>query len=406
MTAKSRRSGNNKGLSAFVKCRPIGWVAGDGRQRRRGIIRYINIAALMACMAIVGCQSKPAVSSNSPAAANASIASPDNPSRETVAPPRDAAVALAAVQSTQEPWKFTDFDGLVLSTPHYRIYTTIRHDNIIERLPSFYESALTNYTTALAALPMPSESLETYLFQDRRQWQTKTRQLLPDQANTFMNLGRGGYTTKGTSVLYYIDYYGYTRDTFAIAAHEGWHQYTQMTFKQQLPVWLEEGVATYMEGYRTVDGVPKFQAAANWERRNELREAFREDAMIPLEELLGGTPQSFLNQGKNSLLVYYAQVWALTRFLAEGEEGAYHAALSEVLVDAAEGRLNGRLMKNRTASNNGPRRGWAITNRLGPAVVLEYFNPDMAEFERQYLAFAKRLAESSPRPRGGSQGGQ
>ena len=168
----------------------------------------------------------------------------------------------AELVTTRTPWRFGEYDGQVISTPNYRVYTTIQNERILERLPLFYERALDHYTKAIIRLPKPTMPLETFLFQTRTQWQAKTTEMLPDQARMFSNLGRGGFTTKGTSVLYYIDRYGYTRDTFAIAAHEGWHQYTQQVFKQQLPIWLEEGVATYMEGYRTNrDGAPEFMPA-------------------------------------------------------------------------------------------------------------------------------------------------
>lgn len=309
------------------------------------------------------------------------------------APTADEPLALPV---RREAWTYSDYDGILISTPNYRIFTTIDNERILDRLPMFYEGALTHYTSALAKLPKPQRPLESFLFQTRGQWQTKTAELLPDQANMFSNLGRGGFTTRGTSVLYYIDRFGYTRDTFAIAAHEGWHQYTQQTFRHQLPVWLEEGVATYMEGYRVNrEGVTEFQPSMNWERREALRDAVRRGRMIPLYEVLTRSPQSFLSTSKNSLLTYYAQVWALTLFLAEGENGRYSKALETVLSDAADGRMVSRVM---TSSANGSRRGGSNT-RVGPAVVQEYFNRDLAEFEKQYLLFVDQLIQQREGPR-------
>jgi hypothetical protein len=285
--------------------------------------------------------------------------------------------------------------GWLITTPHYRIYTTVGSTNLLEDLPVFYERALENYMTALADLPQPQGRLETFLFQTRSQWQTKTAEMLPEQADSFSNLGRGGFTTRGTSVLYYIDRGGWSRDTFAIAAHEGWHQYTQQTFKHQLPVWLEEGVATYMEGYRYDRGrdvVPEFSPTSNGERRQTLRSAVRNNELIALDDLLTRTPQSFLSESKDALLIYYAQVWALTRFLAEGENGRYRDALSWVLLDAAEGRLVGRM----ASSDYLPRRrGSAFGGRVGPAVVQEYFNSDLAAFESEYVAFIQHILQQA-----------
>ncbi len=326
-------------------------------------------------------------------------------SNETPMVFRDAAEpALAAVPSApielplevtvhREPWEFASYAGTVLTTDHHRIYTTISAEPILERLPVFLEHAMVRYTTALTPLPRPSRPLETYIFRDRRQWKAKTRQLLPEQAGTFENLGRGGFTTRGISVLYYIDWDGRDKDTFAIASHEGWHQYTQSTFRQPLPIWLEEGIATYMEGYRyqPIDDYPEFRPWQNFERANALGDALRREEMIPLRVLFEETPQSFLADGKDRLLTYYAQVWALTRFLLEGEHGRYRDALGDVLVDALHGKLIGRLMRSPAVIARRGRQE-AMNGRSGPWVILAYCTSDMEAFEQEYLAYARSIA--------------
>jgi hypothetical protein len=314
------------------------------------------------------------------------------------------AASLASPQIARQPWRFASYEGSLISTAHYRIHTTLEYDHILQRLPVFMEHAMGRYTTALADLPEPSRPLETYLFHDRRQWMAKTRQILPDEAATFDALGRGGFTTRGIVVLYYIDHNGRYRDTFAIAAHEGWHQYTQSTFRQPLPIWLEEGIATYMEGHLWRDDAPRFMPSRNWERRSALRRAMQADALIPLDDLLTRTPQSFLEESKDRLLTYYGQVWALTRFLSEAEDGRYRQALAELLTDAAEGRLGRRLSASLSASPaNAPRisarsarsRPVALSE-LGTWLVRIYFNDDLAAFEPAYLAYARALAEGGP----------
>lgn len=289
---------------------------------------------------------------------------------------------ITSVPYREQPWRFGEYQGVILTTPNYRVYTTLHRNSVLERLPLFLERGLAHYTTALAALPDPPRRLESYLFQTRNQWEAKTRQMLPDQAGTFLTLGRGGFTTKGTSVLYYIG----RSDTLAIAAHEGWHQYSQETFRQQLPLWLEEGIATFMEGFLShPDGLPKFRPWANLERYHTLRDAAREDRLIALDELLQRTPQSFLEVGKNKLLIYYAQVWALAHFLAEGDGGRYHPALQRVLLDAAAGRLKGG--KTRRA------------RRLGPGVIEAYFEPSLDAFERRYVGFVREIVRPGGRDR-------
>jgi hypothetical protein len=359
--------------------------------------RFLLIALLPACANLTGCagwrHTPTAHQANEPTLA-LSTAAELGPSE--AAKTSEAVARSPELLVTRAAWQFGDAVGSLVTTPNYRLYTTVSADEFLTRLPVFYERALEHYTTALADLPRPDKRLETFLFQTRRQWQAKTQEMLPDQAEMFANLGRGGFTTRGTSVLYYIDRGGYSRDTFAIAAHEGWHQYTQQTFKHQLPIWLEEGIATYMEGYRRdEDQLPEFNPAMNYERRATLREAVARDDLIPLDDLLTRTPQSFLDDSKDALLVYYSQVWALTRFLAEGEDGRYRATLAQVLLDAAEGRLVGRMAVSDYLPSR--RRGTGYGNRVGPAVVQEYFNPDLAQLEQGYREFIEQVAQESGR---------
>ena len=332
---------------------------------------------LVAPVALVGC-----VSGRWPAARDDGGVSAAS-LRDTVALPEP----IMSVEVQRRPWEFAGHFGQIITTPHYRVYTTMTRQSVVDRLPLFLERALAQYTTALAPLPKPGRLLDMYLFESRGQWEAKTRQMLPKQASTFLTLGRGGFTTRGISVLYYIG----RKDTLSIAAHEGWHQFSQETFRSQLPLWMEEGIATYMEGYISYpDGLPKFRPWANLERYHTLREAVRANGLLPLDTLIGRTPQSFLHESKSRLLVYYTQVWALMHFLAEGENGRHRLALQEVLMDAARGRLAVEALGS---------RGGPGGVRLGPAVLKAYFDPDIKAFERGYLQFVRKAVRTGGRDR-------
>jgi hypothetical protein len=296
-------------------------------------------------------------------------------------------------QVQERPWDFHGVEGRVIETDHFRLHTTLQSRRMLNRLPAFYEGALEQYTTALGDLPLPTRRLDSYIFRDDRQWKNKTREVLPDQADIFMTLGRGGFTTEGTSVLYFIG----PRDTFAIAAHEGWHQYTQGTFRHHLPIWLEEGIATYMEAiWFDRDGTTHLRPSSNGERRYALRSAVREEQLIPLDELLARTPQSFLSNGKNQLLVYYAQVWGLVRFLTEADGGKHRPALEQLLQDAAHGRLVGKVLRSNRSGITRRRRALDEI-RTGPAVMRTYFGADLDEIGREYEQFIMRISRRRSR---------
>ncbi len=326
---------------------------------------------------LVGCVTR---SSTSPNRAAAASIQPGQVS-ETAAP--------SSIERTA--WRFAGADGQIITTPHYQLYITLGDPKVIDRLLVFAERGLRHYTSALADLPMPAGRLETYLFQNRKQWEAKTRQLLPTQAPTFLNLGRGGFTTRGRSVLYYIDRHGRTRDTFAILAHEGWHQYAQTTFRRQLPVWLEEGIATYMEGYLTdPDGRVEFRPWANRERYRTLRHAVRTETLIGLEEVITRTPQSFLEVSKDQLLVYYSQVWALVHFLHEGRGEQYRPKLIQLLTDAARGRVVAKRSMPDESTEGRPRTG-TLRSQLASILVKQYFDAEFDTFEQQYTDFVHQV---------------
>jgi hypothetical protein len=301
----------------------------------------------------------------------------DAPALAVAGPPlRAGAVEVdAPVPVSRSPWGFADQTGEILQTPHYRLHTTVQRPWVGQRLPLFMERALSHYCGAIATLPLPAEPLESYLFDSRRDWEAKTRLMLGDQAMEYLRLGRGGYTTEGISVLYYIG----RRDTLAIAAHEGWHQFSQRTFRRALPIWLEEGVATYMEGFVVShDGIPTFRPWANLERYEALRDALRREAMMPVGQLLAARPETLLRRSGDALLAYYAQVWALVHFLVEGEQGRYRTVLQRLVQEAASGR-GGRLPADPAAFLRG---------RL---------DVDPALFEEQYLDFVRRITTTGGR---------
>jgi len=297
------------------------------------------------------------------------------------------AAALSEAQVLREPWSWGESTGFVLRSRHYEIQTTIKDESLLRDLPLLMEGALVQYRTALVELPPPPRPMRSMIFDRRSEWSAYTRRKLPQEADLYIGIGRGGYTTGGESVLFNLG----RSDTFIIAAHEGWHQYTQTTFADRLPTWLEEGLACWMEGHRFHrQALPTFAPWRNMERYGALRDAVREDRLVPLTDLMRGTPQEALGEGRATLLGYYAQVWALVHFLHDGEEGRYRDALKRIVQDAAAGQLMRTLMTSEAIPVEARRS--RVLSRGGKWAAMAYFNPDLDELERQYLAFIERAA--------------
>ena len=304
--------------------------------------------------------------------------------------PRPPAASLAAAAPrtyslTDEPWSFMQIPGRRLVTDHWDIRTTMDSDHLVDSLPHFYESAFARYTTALGDLPSVQRPLVTYIFGDKRQWKNQTKLLVPAMATRYETLGRGGFSSNGIACLYDIDRGARSRDTLALASHEGWHQYTQTAFRQRTPTWLEEGIATWMEGHEWHDGTVVFNPANNRERRSMLSEAFYGDHLMPIREVLSGDPNAFLDSGKRQLLAYYGQVWALTRFLMESDHG-YAPAVERILQDAARGRLYEQTLRSPVLTER-DRADVARRRDLGVAVMRAYIQPDLDLLEDQFRAF-------------------
>ena len=290
--------------------------------------------------------------------------------------------------TVEASWPEGGDNGVVVRTPHYILRLSLRDPAFRDRLPDFMETCFVAYANALGPIAPPNNSLEMYVFGERSLWEKWTRKKLGRDADIYIGLGKGGYTTDSISVLYDIGRF----DTQTIAAHEGWHQFSQQSLKHPLPTWLEEGIACYMEGTRlSRDGGPSaFRPWRNFERWSELREAVRSEELSTLGELLNGTPQEFLSDGKNSLLTYYAQVWALVQFLRDGENGKYRDSFAQLIQDAVTGKLAGRLAASKAIIGKRGRER-AVQLRTGNAVILEYFNPDFATFSEEYNAFVNAI---------------
>lgn len=316
-------------------------------------------------------------------------------------PARPGTMSGAAAESI-EPWMFDGDRGIVMRTGHFRVYTTQLDPILTQRLPGFLEGALEHYRRAIplaagtSPLPYPPIKLDTFIMRTRPQWERLTRQLLAERAAPYLKIPRGGFAYGGRALLFDIG----THDTMAILAHEGWHQYIQRTFAQPLPIWLDEGIAAFMEGHRwsapdaKAGSVPVFLPWANTERFDALRDAEARNDLLPLSRLLESAPGNLIGPGGDAreALTYYAQVWALVHFLIEGEGGKYRGELAALLADAAEGRVTRRL-----GAVFGPEGTRILSLRQGPGVFVAYFARDLHEVEREYLEFVRQVVRPGSR---------
>jgi len=354
--------------------------------RWEGAALTISATTLFAALLLSAC------TTSSPTTQPASSDDPPATTPSADAPLSSPGSARVDPVISDEPWTFGQTPGRLLTTPNFRIFTTVDDNIILDRTPRFVEFALAHYTEALGPIPKPTAKLETYILGTRPQWESLTRRIAGAAAPTYLRIQRGGFAREGRGVYWDIG----PQNTFQIAAHEGWHQYTQATFRHHLPVWLEEGIACYMEGFRWHSeqrGVPIFRPWANAERFDTLRRVHARGDLVPLEDLLVSRPQELVNTSGDATVAYYAQTWALVHFLHESDSGRHAEALKALLQDAAEGTLYtnvaGRLGRDAARS--------ALLKRRGDAVFRTYFDENVDAASERYRKFVDAIVGTGSR---------
>ncbi|MCH2137063.1 MAG: DUF1570 domain-containing protein [Phycisphaerales bacterium] len=271
---------------------------------------------------------------------------------------RPAPAAVDPGWTEADTWDFLGHSGRRIYTEHFEIRTTVDDPRIINALPGLLEASLDDVVTLTPGLKITGTPFITYLLADKRQWRNAVRIVVPTMADQLHNLGRGGFAIRGISVLYDIDPEGRCRDTLALAAHEAWHQVTQRTFKDHLPVWIEEGLATRMEGLRISAAGVEPDPSYNPERWRRLRWLVYGRRLQPLRSFIEDDPYSALDRGRESLLDYYAQAWALATFLLEADP-ATRAGIGRLLADAAAGNMGTRLRSGPRGMSRSAKVMWA-----------------------------------------------
>jgi hypothetical protein len=95
----------------------------------------------------------------------------------------------------------------------------------------------------------------------------------------------------------------------------------------------------------------------------------------------------------DGMLTYYAQVWALTHFLREGDGGRHRDPLRTLLLHASQGQMR-QTMVNRVGD---AQAAAALRERRGATVFRAYFGDDFSATSAAYDAFIARLVEPGSR---------
>jgi hypothetical protein len=302
--------------------------------------------------------------------------------------------AKALADLSQEPlpattWNFGQHPGVELTSNHYRIYTTLEDDLykhlVLRVLQAAYARGM--QTVPSAKVPGP---LDCYVFSNRDQWEAYTKIRAGSNAPIYLQISAGGYCQMGVFAGYDIG-----RDqTLSVIAHEAWHQFSWFAFKDRLPSWLEEGIATQNEGIDWEGTTPVFHSENNYRRFLALKEAIRDNRLWKISDLVATHAGKVIKLPQKHIDSYYAQVWSLVLFLKSSP--VYAPRLQNMLNDASAGKLTQSLAGTGVTQHEIDNFTERWNTVAGPVYMGKYISSDLPGLQREYETWAREFTASWP----------
>ncbi len=314
-------------------------------------------------------------------------------------PTRRQLAELSKEPLPTEPWNFAGQPGTLIQTEHYRIYTTVT-DGVYQRLlVRTLEAAHQRVATMNpnATVPARGGFLDCYVFATRGEWETYTRVRGGSNAPIYLQISSGGYCQEGVFAGYNIG----QEKTLSVIAHEAWHQYSWYAFKDRLPSWLEEGLATQNEAILwnvNVAGTlaPEFHPAHNYDRFSAIQRAFKNDRLFKLNDILSMHAGNVIGLKQPAIDTYYAELWSFVLFLERSP--VYAPRMKVLLADANAGKLAANLAGTSVTQAQIDNFTEHWNSVAGPTYTQKYFNSDLGRLEREYISFLNDFTRSWPPP--------
>ncbi len=287
-----------------------------------------------------------------------------------------------------EDWTYLGTPGKKLTSSHYVIFTTCKNERFVNALPTFLESCWDAYEKLIPAQHSLEQPLPTYFFGTRWQWERFTEEFTGPRAPTYLKIRSGGFSERGVT----ISHYSSQRASLSILAHEGLHQYLEVTRGKNIPAWLNEGLACYFESF-DVDQTNRalFKPEKNTLRIPALREALAAQTLIPLREILSTNAGIAVQQSSTHVQNYYAQEWSLVVFLMrDSQDNLYRDAFRQLLNELGTEEMD-RKVRAYLAADTDARMS------TGEAVFRAYLTEDIDGLEAQYHAFLHKFLGLKPR---------
>jgi len=301
--------------------------------------------------------------------------------------PQRPAVSMV-IPARRTSWQTAYGNGERVITAHYVIYSTAHTPALRRYLPGFMEAAYHSYLelSGLADKPLAGGRMSIYMLSSRQEWVALTKKVTGPLAESCLGIEAGGYCYKGGGVFW--DMGGLA--TLSIAAHEGLHQFFYQRMRHRLPLWLEEGLCTTMEGYEIAGESVRFTWDRNAARFTNLRQALINGWWIPLKQLLPMDAGDVTHRRTKQAVGYYGQLWALVAFLRSRQD--YRNGMRRLIADAEAGNLQQALDLSAGEIEALLARGRYYNRAVSEKLFRYYISDDLDRFDREFRAFAERLA--------------
>ena len=238
-------------------------------------------------------------------------------------------------------------------------------------------------------LPEPVEAdgkFDIYVFATRAQWDAYTKQLVGSAAAVYLKIKAGAYYFDGKCVAYNI---GLSR-TASVLGHEGWHQFNNKCFAYRLPSWLDEGIATLFESPVYENGRWKFSTDRNMGRLGSLKFVMLKGKSIPIRELIAFNPGQAIMDGDEAIMGFYAQSYAMVRFLREDDYGLRLGNYHQMLLGALNGTWSADENLRQMADKAEPMTTtW--NSYMATKLFNRYIGSDFYSLEKQYKIFCGKI---------------
>lgn len=293
---------------------------------------------------------------------------------ERQGPPRPAHLTI-------EPWEYGPAPATLLKSRHYNIYTTLPDQEFAREIAQVLEGGMSQYQRLTPGVAISTRPMNCYIFANRREWAEFTAKHTGPTAKIYLQINRGGYTLRDWFVAYDI---GRLR-TYAVAAHEGWHQFASRNFVGRLPPFLEEGIACMFEDVHFRNDLPQFNLSVNPQRAHSLRRAIEKRTLIPLRDLCTMHAGEVVSRSGSTIETFYAQNWAFAKFLWEGDGGRYRPAMLRLIRDTATGNLN-----DPSGSHSNSKAPWEPS--AVPPLLERYLGMSMTDLSSRFASYIQFVA--------------